>query len=45
MEYPLVRAIMEEFKGAKIETLTHKISEGTSVGEPDGDDGNDLIFE
>ena len=27
MEYPLVKAIMAEFKGAKIETLTRKIME------------------
>ncbi len=29
MEYPLVKAIMAEFKGAKIETLTRKFTEET----------------
>ena len=45
MEYPLVRAIMEEFKGAKIETLTRKIGEEISAGNTDNDDSSDLIFE
>ena len=37
MEYPLVKAIMAEFKGAKIETITRKIME-------DDDEENDLSF-
>ena len=44
MEYPLVRAIMEEFRGAKIETLTRKVSQ-ESTDENSPEDNNDLIFE
>lgn len=44
MEYPLVRAIMEEFRGAKIETLTRKVSQ-ESTDENSPEDTNDLIFE
>lgn len=48
MEFPLVKAILSEFKGAKIETLTRKITENS-----DNDDSsfasanteNDLIDE
>lgn len=42
MEYPLVRAIMAEFKGAKIESLTRRVLEQED-GEPET--GNDLIFD
>ena len=38
MEYPLVKAIMAEFKGAKIETITRKIME-------EDDDDEDVSFE
>ena len=46
LQYPLVQAIMAEFKGAKIESLTRKIVEKDSSNE----DGlsianNDLIFD
>ncbi len=44
MEYPLVRAIMEEFRGAKIETLTRKVSQ-ESTDENSPEDNSDLIFE
>ena len=49
MEYPLVKAIMAEFKGAKIETITRKIMENDdddaqAVFEHGGDD-NGLIFD
>lgn len=52
MEYPLVKAIMAEFKGAKIETLTRKImenddDEGTSSfsSEENELNYNDLNFD
>ena len=38
MEYPLVKAIMAEFKGAKIETITRKIMESD-------DDEEEVSFE
>lgn len=42
MEYPLVKAIMAEFKGAKIETLTRRVDlEETADGEAD----SELFFE
>ena len=42
MEYPLVRAIMAEFKGAKIETLTRRVDlEETADGEAE----NEMFFE
>lgn len=47
MEYPLVRAIMAEFKGAKIESLIRRIRES----DDDSDDNlnmetvNELIFD
>ena len=50
MEYPLVKAIMEEFKGAKIETLTRKVTDGeeeddlSEFGGKNNDD-NDLIYD
>ena len=44
MEYPLVRAIMEEFRGAKIETLTRRVSQ-ESTDENSPEDNSDLIFE
>lgn len=38
MEYPLVKAIMAEFKGAKIETLTRRVDlEETADGEADSE--------
>ena len=33
MDLPLVKAIMAEFKGAKIESLTRKIVESAEKGE------------
>ena len=47
MEYPLVRAIMEEFKGAKIESLTrkHLQNEDSSKEETTNETNNDLIFD
>lgn len=42
LEYPLVKAIMAEFKGAKIESLTRRHSENE---EEDTETTNDLIFE
>ena len=50
MEYPLVKAIMEEFKGAKIETLTRKVTDDeveddlSEFGGKNNDD-NDLIYD
>ena len=47
MEYPLVRAIMAEFKGAKIETLTRKIQENSDSSNQGSlsETSNDLIFD
>lgn len=46
MEYPLVRAIMAEFKGAKIESLTRKITETDDEdGEIELNLNNDMIFD
>lgn len=46
MEYPLVKAIMAEFKGAKIETATRRISETDEDEEIDfGSDNNELIYD
>lgn len=46
MEYPLVKAIMAEFKGAKIETATRRISETDDDEEIDfGSDNNELIYD
>lgn len=47
-EYPLVKAILAEFKGAKIETLTRKIIEQNSDLSRMGDDDeidNDIIYD
>lgn len=40
-EYPLVRAILSEFKGARIDTLTRKISGEETAGENDGAEDNE----
>ncbi len=46
MEYPLVKAIMAEFKGAKIETTTRRITETDDDEEIDfGSDNNELIYD
>lgn len=46
MEYPLVKAIMAEFKGAKIETATRRITETDDDEEIDfGSDNNELIYD
>ena len=46
MEYPLVRAIMAEFKGAKIESLTRRgKSTDLSVDEDTTESTTDLIFD
>ena len=46
MEYPLVRAIMEEFKGAKIESLIRRVQESNrSVDDLNEVSNNDLNFE
>lgn len=46
MEYPLVKAIMTEFKGAKIETATRRITETDDDEEIDfGSDNNELIYD
>lgn len=46
MEYPLVKAIMAEFKGAKIETATRRITETDDDEEIDfGCDNNELIYD
>lgn len=46
MEYPLVKAIMAEFKGAKIETATRRITETDEDEEIDfGSDNNELIYD
>ena len=46
MEYPLVKAIMAEFKGAKIETVTRRITETDDDEEIDfGSDNNELIYD
>lgn len=46
MEYPLVKAIMAEFKGAKIETSTRRITETDEDEEIDfGSDNNELIYD
>jgi DNA polymerase-3 subunit gamma/tau len=44
LEYPLVKAIMAEFKGAKIESLTRRHSKGTDE-EDDVETTNNLIFD
>lgn len=47
MEYPLVKAIMAEFKGAKIETATRKMTE-TDDDSSDldfGADNNEIIYD
>ena len=43
-EYPLVKAILAEFKGAKIETLTRKFNNENSAGEEDDDTAENEIF-
>lgn len=43
-EYPLVKAILAEFKGAKIETLTRKFNSENPVGEEDDDTAENEIF-
>lgn len=46
MEYPLVKAIMAEFKGAKIETATRRITETDDDEEINfGSDNNELIYD
>lgn len=46
MEYPLVKAIMAEFKEAKIETATRRITETDDDEEIDfGSDNNELIYD
>ena len=46
MEYPLVKAIMAEFRGAKIETATRRITETDDDEEIDfGSDNNELIYD
>jgi len=47
MEYPLVKAIMAEFKGAKIETATRKIAENNDdVSEMGfGSENNEIIYD
>lgn len=46
MAYPLVRAIMAEFKGAKIESLIRRVQNAeSSVVELGSDNNNDLIFD
>lgn len=46
MEYPLVKAIIAEFKGAKIETATRRITETDDDEEIDfGSDNNELIYD
>ena len=46
MEYPLVKAIMAEFKGAKIEIATRRITETDDDEEIDfGSDNNELIYD
>lgn len=46
MEYPLVKAIMAEFKGAKIETATRRITETDDDEEIYfGSDNNELIYD
>lgn len=47
MEYPLVKAIMAEFKGAKIETLTRRIIEGSDLSRIGNDEENesDVFFD
>lgn len=42
MEYPLVKAIMAEFKGAKIETLTRRVD---LIETADGEADSELFFE
>ena len=44
MEYPLVKAIMSEFKGAKIETATRRVLEESSATEFETDN-NELIYD
>ena len=43
-EYPLVKAILAEFKGAKIETLTRKFNNENPAGEEDDDTAENEIF-
>ena len=43
-EYPLVKAILAEFKGAKIETLTRKINNSNDVSESDTEINDSEIF-
>ena len=43
-EYPLVKAILAEFKGAKIEILTRKFNNENSAGEEDDDTAENEIF-
>ena len=43
-EYPLVKAILAEFKGAKIETLTRKINNSSDVSESDTETNDNEIF-
>ena len=46
MEYPLVKAIMAEFKGAKIETATRKIMETEDDDDVSfGSEGNEIIYD
>ncbi len=45
MEYPLVRAIMAEFHGAKIESLIRKVQESDDDEPLNFDNNNELIFD
>lgn len=46
MEYPLVKAIMAEFKGAKIETATRRINAEDEEGEIGfGNENNEIIYD
>ncbi len=44
-EDPLVKAILSEFKGAKIETITRKILEEEGSFAPENNDDNETYFE
>jgi len=45
MEYPLVRAIMAEFKGAKIESMVRKLQNENDSNNLSIDNSNELIFD
>ncbi len=44
-EYPLVKAILSEFKGAKIETLNRKVDEEALDDEPQMPESPDVYFD